>query len=102
VSATAWGVALESIDRELEALEAALAAGDDEGLALEALPVAAREALGPLPVDLLERAAEVQARMSRLEQAMAFSLQRAKGSHAFAADRFASGRELPRFLDRRG
>lgn len=101
MSTTAWAVALECLERELESAEVVLATGGEADVDLDVLPAEARRELGPLPVELLERAAEVQARMARLEQAMVLSLHRARGSHALA-DRFGTGRDVPRFLDARG
>lgn len=93
-----WAVALDRLERQLQSVEAGLAAGGAE-VAFDALPAAGREALGPVPVELRDRAGRLHERMVRIEQAMAEALLQGRRSLALAG----GGPDVaPRFLDARG
>jgi hypothetical protein len=96
VTEPSWAVALENLERQLLALEAALAIGG--ALELEGIAEATRAALGPLPTELAERAAAVQRRMVASEQAMAAALRRSRQSLALGRSA-GDGHGVPRFVD---
>ena len=96
MSLRAWEAALVSLEFELDRVETALASGE-----LLDVGVVPPSVLGALPVEMRFRATALQARMGRVEEALAGALLRTRQSLALA-DRRDPLAEVPRFLDARG
>jgi hypothetical protein len=88
-----WRDALDGIERQVDAIEAALDRGDHE----VAMGEAPRPDAGPLPAALLPRAEALHARMAAVERRTAERVV-ARRREVALADRVDIG-ELARFLD---
>jgi hypothetical protein len=96
VSVTSWTEALDLLEREVDAVEAALAAGDT-GLALA--DVHLPSTLGPLPVELAPRALAIRDRQQVAELNLTRAVNRARQAKALGDHTAPAG---PALFDTRG
>jgi hypothetical protein len=85
-----WDAVLDVLERELDAVDAALASGD--GIVVADLSVP--DDLGPLPELVRPRAAALQARMGAVEGALALAAQRARQAMVLGDSSPAAGPSL--------